>query len=146
MREEHLQFLVCPTCRRELEFAGTDGERGRVLAGSLRCTLCSKTYPIRDGIPRFVPENNYSRGFGFQWNRHDRTQDDSFSGASISEDRFFAETRWPRDLKGQLVLEAGCGAGRFTAHASATGATVISFDYTARWTRTTAATANWISS
>jgi SAM-dependent methyltransferase len=39
------------------------------------------------------------------------------------------ETRWPRDLPGQLVLEAGSGSGRFTEHAAATGATVVSFDY-----------------
>lgn len=34
-------------------------------------------------------------------------------------------------MTGELVLEVGCGSGRFTEQASATGATVISMDYSA---------------
>jgi SAM-dependent methyltransferase len=47
----------------------------------------------------------------------------------VSGNRFFKESRWNKDLHGQLMLEAGCGAGRFTKHAVSTNATVISFDY-----------------
>jgi SAM-dependent methyltransferase len=79
-------------------------------------------------IPRFVPPDNYAAGFGFQWLCHARTQHDRYSGTRISEQRFFAETRWPRRLEGQLILEVGCGSGRFTAQALSTGATVVAVD------------------
>jgi SAM-dependent methyltransferase len=42
--------------------------------------------------------------------------------------RFFATTGWAEDLRGQRVLEAGCGAGRFAGVALETGAEVYSFD------------------
>jgi len=73
-------------------------------------------------------EMNYAESFGFQWNRFARTQLDE-EGGRLSEERFFAQTRWPRSLRGEVVLEAGCGAGRFTPHAASTGARVFSLDY-----------------
>jgi SAM-dependent methyltransferase len=81
------------------------------------------------GIPRFVPRENYASGFGLEWTIHAKTQYDSYTGLKISEDRFFGETGWPRDLTGQLVLEVGSGSGRFTEQAASTGAFVVSLDY-----------------
>jgi SAM-dependent methyltransferase len=74
-----------------------------------------------------MPEN-YAESFGFQWNRFARTQLDE-EGGRLSEERFFAQTRWPRSLKGEVIVEAGAGAGRFTPHAASTGAKVFSLDY-----------------
>jgi SAM-dependent methyltransferase len=71
---------------------------------------------------------NYTDSFGFQWNKFDRTQLDEYWGADISGERFLKATGWT-DLTGQVLLEAGCGMGRFTSHAIATGAEVISVDY-----------------
>jgi SAM-dependent methyltransferase len=75
-----------------------------------------------------VPPENYAESFGFQWNAFARTQLDE-EGGKLSEERFFAQTRWPRSLEGEVIVEAGCGAGRFTSHAASTGATVVSVDY-----------------
>ena len=86
------------------------------------------SFPVVRGIPRFVPAKTYADGFGFQWHKHATTQHDQFSGVSISEERFFNETKWPRDLTGETILEVGCGSGRFTTHALSTGATVNSID------------------
>jgi SAM-dependent methyltransferase len=47
----------------------------------------------------------------------------------MSRDRFFQVTGWNENLKGQKILEAGCGAGRFTQIAIETCADVYSFDY-----------------
>ena len=47
----------------------------------------------------------------------------------MSEERVFGVTGWPRDMPGQLILEAGSGSGRFTEYLLATGATVVSFDF-----------------
>lgn len=66
--------------------------------------------------------------FGLQWTQHARTQLDSVSGVPISRTRFFAATGWPEAMAGEHILEAGCGAGRFTEVLLATGATIVACD------------------
>ena len=131
MREEHLVYLCCPECRGDLELAAVaaQGEGVAVAEGRLRCTGCAREYPVVRCVPRFVPVENYASGFGLEWTRHARTQYDGHSGLPLSERRFFAETRWPRRMDGELILEVGSGSGRFTEHAAATGAMVVSLDY-----------------
>lgn len=97
--------------------------------GTLSCRDCSASYRVVNGIPRFVSGDNYAQSFGFQWNTHEKTQLDSHTGRPISEKRLFDVTGWPKDMSGQVVLEAGSGAGRFTECLLKTGATVFSFDY-----------------
>lgn len=86
-------------------------------------------YPIINSIPRFVPQANYADAFGFQWNKFQKTQLDSFSGAPITENRLkrCMENAW-EDLKDREVLECGCGAGRFTEILLNKGAYVHSID------------------
>lgn len=85
----------------------------------MRCAA-GHDYAIRSAIPRLVAaENNYADAFGEQWKRFRRTQLDSYSGTSISRDRLrraLGERLWQRLVSsGRIeVLEAGCGAGRFT--------------------------------
>jgi ubiquinone/menaquinone biosynthesis C-methylase UbiE len=113
-----------------LDFGRVDEEDGdAVKTGSLNCLACGEEYEIANYIPRFVPRKNYASSFGLQWTVHARTQHDSYSGVKISETRFFQETKWPRNLEGEFILEVGSGSGRFTTHAAATGATVVSLDY-----------------
>ncbi|MFF0066762.1 class I SAM-dependent methyltransferase [Streptomyces sp. NPDC005279] len=84
---------------------------------------------MRDGIPRFVPEDNYGNSFGYQWNLHRLTQLDSYVGLPVSRDRLLRESGWTADeLQGREVLECGSGAGRFTEVLCQTGAAVTSFD------------------
>jgi len=108
-----------------------------IVEGSLLCNGCGVSYPIKNGIPRFVSNENYSQSFGFQWNKHAKTQLDSYTGLPISRKRLLDTTGWPTDLSGQVILEAGCGAGRFTEVLLRTGAEIFSFDYS------TAVEANW---
>jgi len=87
-------------------------------------------YPIRDGIPRFVPQVNYADNFGLQWNLFSKTQLDSHSGQPISANRFWKATGWTKnDLSDQWVLDVGCGAGRFAEVALNAGAKVVALDY-----------------
>ena len=130
MRRSHVSLLVCPACVADLTLRDVRREEGdSVLEAELWCMICGAAYPITVGVPRFVPASNYASGFGLQWNRHARTQYDSHNGTTISEDRFFAQTRWPRDLSGETVLEVGSGSGRFTEQIASTGATVASLEY-----------------
>lgn len=89
-----------------------------------------RSYPVVEGIPRFVVNDNYAESFGLQWNRFDTVQLDKH-GVRQSEERFWAETDWtPEELEGQKVLEAGSGAGRFTQVVlEQSAALVASFDY-----------------
>jgi 2-polyprenyl-3-methyl-5-hydroxy-6-metoxy-1,4-benzoquinol methylase len=87
-------------------------------------------YPIRNGIPRFVPESNYADNFGMQWNHFAKTQLDSHSGHPISADRFWQATQWrPDEIRGKWVLDVGCGSGRFAEIALSAGANVVALDY-----------------
>ncbi len=87
-------------------------------------------YPIVNGIPRFVPKSNYADNFGMQWNFFAKTQLDSFSGHTISADRFWNATGWsPSDLRSKWVLDVGCGSGRFAEVALSAGAYVVALDF-----------------
>lgn len=86
-------------------------------------------YPVLANIPRFVNEYNYADDFGFQWKKFRKTQLDSFSGLTISEDRLRRVLNFPlKDLKDLKVLEVGSGAGRFTEILIKYGANLKSFD------------------
>jgi 2-polyprenyl-3-methyl-5-hydroxy-6-metoxy-1,4-benzoquinol methylase len=86
---------------------------------------------IRDGVHEYIEGTNadYCANFGEQWNRFREIQIDSMSGMKESHERFFNETGFdPAWLKGKLVLDAGCGAGRFAEVAVECGAFVVAVD------------------
>jgi 2-polyprenyl-3-methyl-5-hydroxy-6-metoxy-1,4-benzoquinol methylase len=115
-----ISHLSCPGCKRRLEDSGSQ----------LRCTTCSRDFPVIGEIPRFVPKENYAESFGLQWNRFASTQIDSKVGTKRSENRFRDETLWDESqLAGKLVLDAGCGSGRFSEIALKLGASLIAVDY-----------------
>ena len=92
--------------------------------------ICDKIIiPVINDIPRFVPSGSYASLFGDQWKQYKKTQLDSYSGSPITEtrlDRCLGDLK--DNLKGKLVLEAGCGAGRFTEVLLKKGATLVSSD------------------
>jgi 2-polyprenyl-3-methyl-5-hydroxy-6-metoxy-1,4-benzoquinol methylase len=125
-----LQYLRCTSCGSgDLVFTSNKLSGQGFVQALLACQICSARHPVINNIPRFVSSENYSKSFGFQWNVHDQTQLDSHTGQPISEKRLFDVTGWQTDLSGQVILEAGSGAGRFTECLLKTGATVVSFDY-----------------
>jgi 2-polyprenyl-3-methyl-5-hydroxy-6-metoxy-1,4-benzoquinol methylase len=96
------------------------------------CLVCpaGEAFPVRDGIPRFVPARSYADAFGTQWQRYRLTQLDSHTGVRISAARLrraLGEELWA-GLEDRQVLEAGCGAGRFTEVLLERGARVTSID------------------
>ena len=100
---------------------------GRALACARGCRV-----PVLGGIPRFVPADNYAAAFGRQWLRFRQTQLDSHTGLSISRDRLTRLVGGDLGVwRGRLVLEVGCGAGRFTELLLAAGARVVAVDLSA---------------
>lgn len=88
-------------------------------------------FPYRDGAYRFVETGGYASSFGFQWNKFQKLQIDKYSGTTQSKDRLFAVSGWDKlDLKGENILEVGCGAGRFSQILlDYTDANIYSIDY-----------------
>jgi SAM-dependent methyltransferase len=134
LKPEALEVLVCPRCGetlRTVSVASEDVATGEIVEGLLECRACRAQVPVVRGIARFVSSESYASSFGFQWNRFDRLQVDSVMHNDLSRDRFYATTGWPSCLKGERILEVGCGTGRFTELALETGAEVFSFDLSA---------------
>ncbi len=133
MKPELLPRLRCPQSGLPLIIEPVTlvtGGGGDIASGWLVSEDGRHRYPIRNSIPRFVPESNYADNFGMQWNHFAKTQLDSYSGHPISSDRFWNTTGWkPDELRGQWVLDVGCGSGRFAEIALNAGAKVVALDY-----------------
>jgi SAM-dependent methyltransferase len=84
----------------------------------------------RDCVLEFIADSgDYCENFGKQWNRFREIQIDSLQGSRESHNRFYSETQWkPEELTGKLLLDAGCGAGRFAEVALEAGARVVAVD------------------
>jgi len=130
MKESVISRLRCTVCASSISLVERSGAVDEIETGLLECSDCSATYQIRNFVPRFVSSGNYATNFGFQWNRFRRTQLDSYTGTTISLDRFIRQTGWEKgSLSGATVLDAGCGAGRFSEIALSLGATVFAIDF-----------------
>ena len=103
---------------------------GEVFLADGRLTANGRSWPVEGGIVRFRTEDGYNSTFSKQWKEFQRNQYDEHNGTNLTEARYLKETGWPvSGLDGELILEAGCGAGRFTRILGRTGAQVLSFDY-----------------
>jgi SAM-dependent methyltransferase/uncharacterized protein YbaR (Trm112 family) len=129
MRESIVERFICPSCRGNLALTDVrERQRDEIKEGTLTCKTGGHVFSISGFIPRFVPTEGPAASFGFEWNKHPRTQLDSANGMELSRRRFFRSTNWPTDLSEQTILEIGSGAGRFTEVALQTGAEVFSID------------------
>jgi SAM-dependent methyltransferase len=97
--------------------------------GSMLVSSGGEEFPIVGEIPRFVKSESYAASFGLEWQVHSDTQLDSRTGANISRARLDGALGQPLDsLREKTVLEAGCGAGRFTELMVEAGAYVHAID------------------
>lgn len=113
MKKTQEKYLICPACKNNLSYIEKSDENDKSVP-SLNCISCRKSYPIINGIPRFVTWANYGDSFGFQWKRFSKIQMDSYNNSGFSARRFQTITGWDEEqLAGKIVLDAGCGAGRF---------------------------------
>jgi SAM-dependent methyltransferase len=115
-----LDILRCIDCHASLEQRnGTD----------YRCTSCGRQFPVVRGVARFVETESYADSFGYQWQKYARTQLDDAQKDDFSEPDFRRKTGLsPEDFNGKLVLDVGCGMGRFAEVATRWGARVVGID------------------
>jgi SAM-dependent methyltransferase len=96
--------------------------------------LTREPHSVTNGVYDFIGTgaDDYCENFGEQWTRFRQLQLDSNSHQSTSRERFFAETGWTaEELQGKVLLDAGCGAGRFAEVALECGARVVAVDLSA---------------
>src|SRR5689334_13682282 len=129
MHQSFVQLLACPVCKGDLHVESATPPAQTVEEGNLLCAN-GHTFPVVRGIPRFVASDGYASNFGFEWNLHNKTQLDTGTEHE-SEETLTEKTGFrPDDLRGKLVLDVGCGMGRFADVASRWGATVVGIDLT----------------
>lgn len=135
MKLRLLDYLVCPACGATLRWRRSDVSEddssgpacaGEVEAGTLDCTGCGREFPIVRGIPRLLLEGlsadkeRTANAFGWEWQTFSQLHDSS----ETYEEQFLD---WiapipPDFFRGKVVLDAGCGMGRFSAVAARFGA------------------------
>lgn len=114
--------LACPACAGPLRLAD----------GDVACARCGPVGRRAGAVWDFVKSGDYAASFGRQWTAFSATQVDSRNATSISRQRFAQVTGWgPRDVAGRRVLDAGCGAGRFSEIAVGLGGDVTALDLSA---------------
>jgi SAM-dependent methyltransferase len=119
MNDELIDLLCCPRCRGALEV------QTETSPPALRCRGCGASVPVLNGVPRLAGEG-YVESFGRQWNRYDVARDEEDAAT------FAVKTGVePPDLDGKLVLDAGCGGGRYTRLVGRAGAKVVGVDLSA---------------
>lgn len=103
-----LDIFQCPSCRESL-------------SDSMHCEKCNAQYSNLENIWSFL-DGAIDAGFDERWKRHPKPQ---ATTAGILWDK----TGWKSsDLEKKLVLDAGCGCGRFSRVASDAGAIVVGID------------------
>lgn len=107
------QLLRCPECKNTLHRPDR--------LSPVWCGTCRVWYPNTGGITRFVAAA-VDAGFDQRWKQHPKPQ-------ATTRGVFEQKTGWrPEDLGGKLVLDAGCGCGRFSRVVTDFGAEVAAVD------------------
>lgn len=124
----------------------SDGDE--VMEGALECTDCGVEWPVRGGVPRMVPESTdddaaltavkdaTAASFGYEWKQFARHGWDGKIAGELPERRraierasFFQKALVePHEFAGRVVLDAGCGNGRYVYQAAELGAEVVGVD------------------
>jgi 2-polyprenyl-3-methyl-5-hydroxy-6-metoxy-1,4-benzoquinol methylase len=115
-------ILRCLSCGERLEGEPAQG---------FVCSGCKRSYPNVTGIARFVDAQHYAASFGFQWHRYQTTQLDHDEVREADRHFRMKTGLRPEELRGKLVLDVGCGMGRFAEVATRWGARVIGIDLSA---------------
>lgn len=132
MKLSLLGILACPVCGGDLKFSVLEAyprHDAEVEEATLACKLCAREYPVTDGVPRLRPPDPVARAtaktreaFGWEWLR--------YPGSLPGDKEVFLEETMlaPHDFPGKLVLDAGCGMGRYSAVSLSLGAEVVALD------------------
>ncbi len=124
MRRCLVPKLACPECRGDVEVAESFEENPtRVIRGTLRCTACSRRYPIEKGVPRLVKVADdvaeVCRRFSFQWLSRWNGRFEGSRCYGFNDDVYIGWVKGQLECRrtpepGAWLLDAGCGSGEKT--------------------------------
>lgn len=123
MLEPALHYLRCPACGGDLHVVASRVRAGEVEEGTLTCAACAVRYPVTRGVPRLLRDTADAlnvrtvRRFEWQWRRFNHAQ---LELAPRLRELFLDWVRplTREDFRGKVVLDAGCGMGRWTMQAA----------------------------
>jgi SAM-dependent methyltransferase len=127
MKSAVLEYLACPRCSASFVAEGDPASDGELLDGRLRCAQ-GHVYPVTRGIPRLAPDvlpaeaQGTVEGFGYEW-----THEGANKLRDHDEEQFrdWVAPLGPEDFRGRVVLDAGCGMGRWAACVARAGAKAV---------------------
>lgn len=130
MRPAHLTYLVDPLTKEPLKLANDRAMGQHVMEGMLHSS--TNTYRISGGIPRLLPPSVQPAAF----EKHQRLTADSFAyewnviyRENPYEKQNFLHFLHPyvteQNLAGKVLLDVGCGSGRFAKQAAFCGARAV---------------------
>jgi SAM-dependent methyltransferase len=135
MRVRLLEYLACPECHQTLSLRDAARDDEDVGTGALSCPT-GHAFPILGGVPRLLPAEEAAAatretvdGFGYEW-----THESASVLRQHDEEQFLDWVKPLRleDFHGKVVLDAGCGMGRWAACVARAGAKdVICMDLSA---------------
>lgn len=121
MKKRLVEVLRCPRCKGKLSLTAEKLKGGEIESGSLLCT-CGARYNIIEGVPVMLVDKLLKR-FGKtkknwqNWWKKVRTDDDILFYDTLwvkAEKNLGGEPLYrKKDFKGKVVLDAGCGSGRY---------------------------------
>ena len=144
---ELLPLLRCPNDQQPLGLEQPEWAEGSVISGRLTCAGCGQDYLISNGIAILLetqdldPEGQREQRIRDEGNRGDFQQD------AERHEWVESDTDWMEMLptlgamataRGQVVLEFGCGSGRYTLPLAKTGALLLALDFSLGSLRTLA--------
>src|SRR6059058_1403963 len=135
MHIDLLPLLICPECHTALTLDDDAVMNAdHVERGLLRCAG-QHQFPIVNRVPRFVQhalnadQARTRDSFGDEWTRLYPEHGHSTPEWQAERDIFLEYTRsLPSEYRGKLVLDAGCGNGRYAKLANDWGARVVCVD------------------
>lgn len=130
MREGLLDLLQCPACQSGLTLRSARRLGDHVQSGTLSCRS-GHDYAIREFLPVFAPPIGYMEAFSTlrQTSAAHLPTTGDLDVAALTLEEFIGQTQIdPEELRGKLVLDAGCGGGRFTKLLAGHGARVVGLD------------------
>lgn len=117
-------LVACPLCRGPLTH-----EEDRYA-----CLSCVKSYPVQNGIPRFLGDlsrdaQQIRRSFHLEHTKYLESRHVHFGPQLVAQ--WLEDVQLPPEyFKGKVVLDAGCGSGRWTFALASLGASVVAVDFT----------------
>jgi SAM-dependent methyltransferase len=143
MKLRVLDWIACPVCGEDFELRATGRREDEITSGTLTCSH-SHMFEIRDGLPRLRIDQKLDKApahaegdplsvaasFGAEWSHFDYERDRTWH-QSVDERRqlFLKEVAMsPDQLRGKVVLDAGCGNGSLSHGISQFGCEVLAID------------------